>query len=464
MEINKIEQIPGLKLEYNLEQAERLWNINRIVAPLTIIIPSILILFSDPINFPLQYHRMFPGRMYAVISGITVVIFSFIPRFKKFGQFFAFLLFLGSNLMAAHLSGVMNNESSVLLYWVFVSVIGCGLLPISLPYTIIAVIISFLYYLIVFFASGFLADVNFRMTLINVGSASVVAMAFKIAQARIQEREFFFRRSLKKANEEIEELNERLKDENLHLTLELEVARHIQTLVLPQKEEYQDFDDLDISCLMIPAEEVGGDYYDTISFRGGGIITIGDVTDHGLHSGLIMMMVHTAIRALSQIETNDIEKIFKIINKLLYDFRHKTLDHRIMTLIIMKYLGHGKFILTGQHESLLIIHPNGSVRNISTLDYGMFAGLEGDVTKYLGTLSFKIEKNDVLILYTDGLTETMNRENEEFGIDGILNAVMPVRRESADLIRSTVIRKCLEHLGNEKLRDDMSIMIIKKNV
>ncbi len=462
MEMEKIVQIPELKSEYNREQAERLWKINRIVAPITILIPVILILFSDSVNFPYQYHQMFLGRMYAIGLGIIVVIFSLIPRFKNLGQFFAFLLFLGFNMMAAHLSGVMNNESSVLLYWVFASVIGCGLLPISLPYTIMVVIISFLYYIIIYFASGFLPDVDFRMTLINVGSASIVAMAFKAAQARIQEREFFFRRGLKKANEEIEKLNEKLKDENIHLNMELEVAKHIQTLVLPQKDEYNDFVDLNISCLMIPADEVGGDYYDTISFKDSGIITIGDVTDHGLHSGLIMMMVHTAIRALSQIEKDNIEKIFKIINKLLYDFRHKTSDHRIMTLIILKYLGDGKFMLTGQHESLLIIGRDGSIRNISSLDCGMFAGLEDDVENYVDTLDFEIKKDDVLILYTDGLTEAMNQKNEEFGESGIINAALPVRNKSTDIIKSTIVKACLEHIGDEKLHDDMSIMIIKK--
>ncbi len=463
MEINKIIQFPELKAEYNREQAERSWKINRIVAPISILFPVILILFSDRINFPYLYHKMFLGRMYAIVLGMIVIFFSLIPRFKNHGQFFSFLLFLGFNLMAAHLSGVMNNDNSVLLYWVFASVIGCGLLPLALPYTIAVVVLSFAYYLIIYFSSGFLPDISFRMTIINVGSASIVAMAFKAAQARIQEREFLFRRGLTRANEEIEKLNDKLKDENIHLNMELEVAKHIQTLVLPQKDDYHDFVDLNISCLMIPADEVGGDYFDTISFGDSGIITIGDVTDHGLHSGLIMMMVHTAIRVLSQIERNDIEKIFKIINKLLYDFRYKTSDHRIMTLIILKYLGNGMFLLTGQHESLLIISKDGSVQDISSLDYGMFAGLEADVEEYTNTLQFEIKNDDVLILYTDGLTEAMDNKNREFGKTGIINAVLPVRGETPDIIKTATIKACLAHIGNEKIYDDISLLVIKKN-
>ncbi|MDA3940584.1 MAG: SpoIIE family protein phosphatase [Spirochaetia bacterium] len=404
-------QTPELKIEYNIEQAESLWKITRVVAPISTVIPLILLMFSDNLNFPEVYSEMLIGRMFAIVLGSIVIIASFIHRLKKWGQIFAFLLFLGPSLMAAHLSGVMNNESSVLLYWIFLSIIGCGLLPVSIPYTILVVLISFIYYLFIYFSSGFYADITFRMTLINVSSASIVAMAFKVAQFRIRKREFFYRKSLKKANVEIEKLNEKLKYENIHLTTELEVAKHIQTLVLPQK------------------DEVGGDYYDTISFTETGIITIGDVTDHGLHSGLIMMMVHTAIRALSQIEQNDIKKIFEIINKLLYDFRHKTSDHRIMTLLILKYLGKGSFRLTGQHESLIIISQDGKIQDISSMDYGMYAGLENNV---------------------------------EFGKEGIINSALPVRGKSADTIRTAIIKNCLGYMGHEKVHDDMSIMIIKK--
>ncbi len=462
MEAKNIIRTPELKLEYNREQAEGLWKINRILAPITVIIPAVLVMFSDHLNFPALYTEMFVGRMFAIISGLVVVVSSFVPAAKYRGQFFAFLLFLGSSLMAAHLSAVMQNDSSVLLYWVFVSIIGCGLLPINLFYTILVMAVSFIYFLVAYFSRGFYEDVAFRMTLINVGSASIVAMAFKIAQFRIREREFLFRKKLEKANDEIEGLNEKLTDENLHLSTELAVAKHIQTLVLPQKEEYSNFSDLDISCLMIPADEVGGDYYDVISFDKGGLITIGDVTDHGLHSGLIMMMVHTAVRALSQIEKDDTKKIFEIINKLLYDFRYKTADHRIMTLIILKYLGEGRFKLTGQHESIIIISKEKKITEIPSLDYGMYAGLEDNVTDYLDILDFELKNGDVLILYTDGLTEAMNDKNEEFGKSGIIEAAVPVRSGSADEIKSAIVKKCLNHLGNEKVYDDMSLLIIKK--
>ncbi|MBA7484113.1 MAG: SpoIIE family protein phosphatase [Spirochaeta sp.] len=462
MEASQIVSTPELKHEYNKERAESLWKINRIVAPLAVLLVFFVTMFSDQVNFPLFYRDMLTGRLFAIILCSIVIISSYIPTLKNKGHIFSFLLFLGLSLMAAHLSGVMNNESSTQTYWLFINIIGCAILPISLFYSAVVVVISFAYYFIIYFSSGFIADVAFRMTLVNVGCASLGALALKVAQSRIREREFFFRKSLEKANAEIADLNEKLKDENIHLTLELEVAKHIQTVVLPQKDEYVKFEDLDIACLMIPADEVGGDYYDTISFAQNGIIAMGDVTDHGLHSGLIMMMVHTALRALSQIEKEDIKSIIKIINKLLYDFRLKTSDHRLMTLIILKYLGKGKFTMTGQHESLIILKTGGEVTDISSMDYGMFAGLEKDITPYLDTLYFELNKGDVLILYTDGITEAVNYKEEQFGKEGIIKAALPVRHNSADSIRSAVIKKCLNHIGNEKVYDDLSIMVIKK--
>jgi len=462
MEAKQIASTPELKREYSREQTEALWKINRIAAPVGVLIVAFLTMFSDQVNFPLFYRDMLTGRLFAIVLGSIVIIASYIPALKNRGHLFSFLLFLGLSLMAAHLCGVMNNESSTQTYWLFINIIGCALLPISLSYSAAVVLIAFAYYFIIYFFSGFVADVAFRMTLVNVGSASLGALALKVAQSRIREREFFFRKSLEKANIEIADLNEKLKDENIHLTLELEVAKHIQTVVLPQRDEYVNFEELDIACLMIPADEVGGDYYDAISFSQNGIIAMGDVTEHGLHSGLIMMMVHTAMRALSQIEKNNIKAIFQIINRLLYDFRLKTSDHRLMTLIILKYLGKGKFIMTGQHESLIILKTGGEVMDISSMDYGMYAGLEKDITPYLDILSFELNRGDVLILYTDGITEAMNNKEEQFGKEGIVQAALPVKDNSADSIRSAVIKKCLNHIGNEKVYDDLSIMVIKK--
>jgi len=240
------------------------------------------------------------------------------------------------------------------------------------------------------------------------------------------------------------------------------VAQHIQSIVLPQEAEYQSFEDLDIACTMLPATEVGGDFYDTIKLEDGGIVTIGDVTDHGLHSGLIMMMVHTALRAASKLETEDVERLFSVVNDVLYEFRTKTADHRIMSLLILRYLGNGGFTATGQHESLILIRRNAEVERIDSVDLGMYAGLETDVTPYLKTLNLSLDSGDVMLLYTDGVTEAMNESSATFGTEGIVNAALRFRAAPAERILNAVVDSCRAHIGNARYYDDISLMVIKK--
>jgi len=103
---------------------------------------------------------------------------------------------------------------------------------------------------------------------------------------------------LAEANQEISALNEKLKAENFRLSAELEVTKQLQQMILPKQEELDSIEGLDIAGFMEPADEVGGDYYDVLQQDGRVKIGIGDVTGHGLESGVLMLMVQTAVRTL----------------------------------------------------------------------------------------------------------------------------------------------------------------------
>ena len=455
-------QTPEQREQYRGQQADSLTRINRIATIAGALLMAYLAFFSDPVSYPQYAGVMFLGRMFAICAGSVVWILSFIPAARRFGVQLSFVVFLGAALMMAHLTGVMNTDNSDVTAWMLVSIIFCGIYPLPFLYSLVVMLASFAWYILIFFHSGFIPDHAFRQALINVGSAGFMSLAFKIGLERIRKREFLFRVGLEKASEEIADLNNKLKDENLRMSHELAVAAHIQSVVLPQQSEYQAFRDLEISCQMLPAAEVGGDFYDTIHFGPEGFISIGDVTDHGLHSGLIMMMVHTALRALANVERNDIQRVYNVVNKLLYDFRLKTLDNRIMSLLILKYLGDGDFAMTGQHESLLIFRANGTVQNIDSLEYGMYAGLDANVSPYLKLFSFRLEVNDVLILYTDGITEAVDLSERQFTVQGIIDAALPALGGSAEAIQSAVMGACQRHVGEAHRYDDLSIVVVKK--
>ena len=460
--MNNFDSSIELKNQYKLEQSESLHKINRIAAWVVSLLMVYLAIFSDARNFSDSYSRMLVGRLIAIIPLSIVGILSFIPVFKKYGYVLSFIGALAPCFMMAHLTAVLDNHFSAVLAWILTNIIVCGIYPLPVGYSAFAVFIPYIYFLIMFFSFGFEADLDFRMTLVNTSVAALITLAFKVGMERVRRREFFFRTGLQKANNEIAQLNDKLQDENLRLSHELVVAQHIQSIVLPQRQEYEAFDGLDIACQMIPATEVGGDFYDAIQFGSGGIISIGDVTDHGLHSGIVMMMVHTALRTLSNVERDNIQQILKVINKILYDFRLKTSDHRIMSLLILKYIGNGDFIMTGQHETLLVFKNDGSVQDISSLEYGMFAGLDEDISSYLDILKFSLDPGEVLVLYTDGVTEAIDDKGQFFQNEGIILATEPFKDTKAETIKNSIIESCQNHIGRQKLLDDISVMVIKK--
>jgi len=124
--------------------------------------------------------------------------------------------------------------------------------------------------------------------------------------------------ALEKANKQILALNDLLKLENLRMSSELDVTRKLQQMILPKDKELALIVGLDIAGFMEPADEVGGDYYDVLQQNGRIKIGIGDVTGHGLESGMLMIMVQTAVRTLLQSEENDPVRFLDILNRTIY--------------------------------------------------------------------------------------------------------------------------------------------------
>ena len=99
-----------------------------------------------------------------------------------------------------------------------------------------------------------------------------------------------------------------------HLSGKLNIIKQLQQMLLPKESELNQIVDLDISGLMLPADEVSGDYYDVFEHNGRIIVGIGDVTGHGLESGLLALMVQIAVRRLL---INNISEPKIILNFLL---------------------------------------------------------------------------------------------------------------------------------------------------
>ncbi|NJL43050.1 MAG: SpoIIE family protein phosphatase, partial [Pseudanabaena sp. SU_2_4] len=149
------------------------------------------------------------------------------------------------------------------------------------------------------------------------------------------------------------------------MSAELDVTRQLQQMILPKDAELKLIEGLDIAGFMEPAAEVGGDYYDVLQHNGKVMIGIGDVTGHGLASGVVMIMAQTAVRTLLAVGETDPVKFLSALNQAIYGNTRRMESYKNMTLALLDYES-GVLSLSGQHEELIIVRNNGKIERFDT--------------------------------------------------------------------------------------------------
>ncbi|MGF1482632.1 MAG: PP2C family protein-serine/threonine phosphatase [Cyanophyceae cyanobacterium] len=266
---------------------------------------------------------------------------------------------------------------------------------------------------------------------------------------------------LAQANAEIKQLNQRLRSENLRLNAELEVTRKLQQMLLPKEQELAQIDGLEIAGFMEPAAEVGGDYYDVISQDNGVKISIGDVTGHGLESGVLMIMAQTATRTLLANDETDPVKFLNALNQTIYDNVQRMNCHKSLTLSLLDYR-EGQVYLSGQHEEVIVVRADGSLERIDTIDLGFPLGLEADIASFVAQTHVKLAAGDGLVLYTDGITEAEDKQGEQYGLERLCAVVRRHWSGSAQAVQRAVIEDVQQHIGQQTVYDDITLLIIKQ--
>ncbi|MBD2578628.1 AAA family ATPase [Oscillatoria sp. FACHB-1406] len=307
---------------------------------------------------------------------------------------------------------------------------------------------------------AFTAD---RLAVLSILSAQASisienAQLYQNLEQKVEERT----EELATANAEILVLNERLRAENLRMSAELEVTRRLQQMILPKPAELEAIEGITISGFMEPAEEVGGDYYDVLRRGDKAMISIGDVTGHGLESGVLMIMAQTAIRTLlTQGETNP-AKFLQTVNQTIFDNVERMDANKNMSLSLLEYQNQS-LRLSGQHEEAIVVRNDGEVERIDTIDLGFPLGLEADISDFIASTEIPLNSGDVVVLYTDGITEAFDINNVEYGIERLIEVVVQNRGREAAEIERAVIEDVRQYIGEQKVFDDITLVVIKKS-
>lgn len=265
---------------------------------------------------------------------------------------------------------------------------------------------------------------------------------------------------LEGANREIGALNERLRSENLRLGAELDVARQIQEMVLPRATELAAIPPIEIAGFMQPADEVGGDYYDVLQDGPKVKVGIGDVTGHGLESGVLMLMVQSVARALQEKGEDDPRQFLAVLNRAIWKNIERTRSDKHLTLAFLDYEDRN-IVLSGQHEEVLVLRRGGSVERIDTVDLGFPIGLEADIAAFVDTRSIPFDSGDIVLLHTDGVTEAENPAGELFGLDRLCASLARHRDGSAEEIAAAIVADLMAHIDSQKIHDDITLVVMR---
>jgi serine phosphatase RsbU (regulator of sigma subunit) len=266
---------------------------------------------------------------------------------------------------------------------------------------------------------------------------------------------------LAKANEEMTRLAEQLKEENLRMGAELDIAKQLQQIVLPKEAELQQIEELDIAGFMTPADEVGGDYYDVLQHDGQIKIGIGDVTGHGLESGVLMLMVQTAVRTLLNSGIRDTTQCLNVLNQTIYDNVQRMGTDKNLTLSLLDYQNN-QLHVTGQHEQILLVHKNAQIEQIDTFELGFSIGVVDDIADFVSQTKIELHEGEGIVLYTDGITEARDPNKALYGLERLCEVVSRNWHLEAKAIQQAVIDDVRQFIGEQKVFDDITILVLKQ--
>jgi signal transduction histidine kinase/serine phosphatase RsbU (regulator of sigma subunit) len=252
-----------------------------------------------------------------------------------------------------------------------------------------------------------------------------------------------------------------LREENLRLSAEIEVIQQLQRMVLPNPSELELIEELEITGMIEPADEVGGDYYDVLKHQDGIKIAIGDVTGHGLESGLLMIMVQMAIRTLLESQESDPVQFLDILNRAVYGNLQRINSQKSMSLAVLEY-ANKTLKISGQHEEVIIIRQTGEIEAIDTMDLGFPVGLDEEISEFIHQTEIHLNSGDLVVLYTDGITEAENINHEQYGLERLCQLLQTNRHYPLWQIKQIVFEDIQQYIGQQKVFDDITLVILRQ--
>jgi sigma-B regulation protein RsbU (phosphoserine phosphatase) len=241
------------------------------------------------------------------------------------------------------------------------------------------------------------------------------------------------------------------------LSQELEMASHIQREIIPK--EFNSIPELSVSSYFAPAKEMGGDYYDYYIYEDGKIaITIGDASGKGIPAAFLMAVTRSTLRTLTTLDYKVSEEL-SLLNKIIYN---DISDSMFITVMHTKFSPKTSMFKYSNAGHNPILYYNSKKDTVSLLSLkGVAVGfVEG--YPYIED-KIKLGKDDILFLYTDGVTELANEKKELYGVEKLKEKIYENRHFEVEKIKENILISLKEFRNKEEQSDDITFVILKKN-
>jgi sigma-B regulation protein RsbU (phosphoserine phosphatase) len=238
---------------------------------------------------------------------------------------------------------------------------------------------------------------------------------------------------------------------------ELEIAREVQERLFPQ--ELPKIEGLDYFGACRSALDVGGDYYDFIELPENKFgIAIGDISGKGIGASLMMASLQASLRGQAIHFKSDLAGLMKQINSLVYE---ASTSNRYATFFYAQYEPPTKKLsyVNAGHNPPFLIRRSGEVLRLE--DGGAVVGMLPSMLVNYKQGEIELQTGDLLVGYTDGISEAMNPQEEEWSEDAMLERLKTVSEKSAVEILPFIVHCADEFASGAKQHDDMTMIVVK---
>lgn len=241
---------------------------------------------------------------------------------------------------------------------------------------------------------------------------------------------------------------------------DLQIAREIQKVLLPSKPPQ--IPGFELRGINLPARTLSGDYFDFLEIDEDHFgILIADVSGKGVPASLIMAMCRSAVRSQSRGELSP-SALLRKVNRQLYPDMRQDMFISMAYAVINRHRGDAMLARAGHDTPLLLHAATGDVEQLNPK--GMAVGIDsGDVfDRVCADRPFLVEQGDLLLMYTDGLTEALDGTGQEYGTERLRSELLRSASDGAAATLDGLARSVREFASGQTQHDDITLIALRR--